>query len=681
MTYDGAPIEAIIDTGSELNICTKKVFMNYFPGRTLTKNHRYMMDANGGKSLLAGVMKDVELDVGELSTVANIHVGAEQPFGLLLGRPWQRGNFISIDEKQEGTYLIFKDPETQQPSHEMLVVPEQRVFALQDGDKTAGYLNIDSESGEIYYDTAEEEEDVFEEYTPRCNTIFVPEDTNVFAIAFREHLKKLEKSNKESEQGSATPETMTTDLVSIPTKIATATSCDDDIASAIAMIADSSRVSNPENEEAFINAFEQHMNANIKDATVDMTTKESSDSQNSNSVKYHIKALLDGLLDNQFKESEHLRAMDHHSNPLCSLSDITSSGSSQENGSQYMTLKDLINEQPPLADHLLDILSQEELSNDTQDQFLPAKFPFGSYGKNLRSSLPDRDLQYIPSRIKGQEHAPIYGPFQDVYLDHASNTYLENYPNGFGDLQEALELEDMMSSDSESDYDPEVRRHDHWVRRMRILCQGAESRLKSRRMKEYIRKILRNAEKHTSDRIRKNLEYMARWYLTHAYEETNPPFEDEDPSCEITAEPEDADNPFKKEWDRLAKESAAVYENFHQSNTISAQEPNLNIQYALIPEDYTKNTWYESMRLIVGGTSDSDSPELTQSSSNSDEMNYLPLYRGSSESDTSLFPFNSDITTSPKEDDLSGGERALQRAKFYEAVEQARMSNSSLELN
>ncbi|KAF8200014.1 hypothetical protein K438DRAFT_1966350 [Mycena galopus ATCC 62051] len=45
------------------------------------------------------------------------------PFSLLLGQLWQRGNLVSIDERDEGTYLIFKDRETRTLHYELLAVP------------------------------------------------------------------------------------------------------------------------------------------------------------------------------------------------------------------------------------------------------------------------------------------------------------------------------------------------------------------------------------------------------------------------------------------------------------------------------------------------------------------------------------------------------------------------------
>jgi len=83
-----------------------------------------MNDANGGTGILTGMVENVRLDFGGVSTRANLYVGEHVPFDLLLGRPWQRGNYVSIDELEDGTYLIFKDPRTLQPKYSVLVTPD-----------------------------------------------------------------------------------------------------------------------------------------------------------------------------------------------------------------------------------------------------------------------------------------------------------------------------------------------------------------------------------------------------------------------------------------------------------------------------------------------------------------------------------------------------------------------------
>lgn len=83
-----------------------------------------MNDANGGEGYLKGRVNGVNLVCGGVLTKANLYVGENPLFDLLLGRPWQRGNFVSIDERPKGTYLVFKDLENMTPRYEYLVVPE-----------------------------------------------------------------------------------------------------------------------------------------------------------------------------------------------------------------------------------------------------------------------------------------------------------------------------------------------------------------------------------------------------------------------------------------------------------------------------------------------------------------------------------------------------------------------------
>ncbi|KAJ7678043.1 hypothetical protein DFH06DRAFT_1316829 [Mycena polygramma] len=87
-----------------------------------------MNDANGGRGQLRGYVHDVEFSCGGVPTTTDLWVSQQAPFELLLGRPWQRGNLVSIDEREEGTYLIFKDALTRQPRYELLAIPYERVM-------------------------------------------------------------------------------------------------------------------------------------------------------------------------------------------------------------------------------------------------------------------------------------------------------------------------------------------------------------------------------------------------------------------------------------------------------------------------------------------------------------------------------------------------------------------------
>jgi hypothetical protein len=88
-------------------------------------------DANGGQGKLGGMVKNVPLNCGEVMTQANLYVRTHVPFELLLGRPWQRGNYVSIDERLNGTYLLFKDPKTLEPRYEILVNIDEALPRIQ----------------------------------------------------------------------------------------------------------------------------------------------------------------------------------------------------------------------------------------------------------------------------------------------------------------------------------------------------------------------------------------------------------------------------------------------------------------------------------------------------------------------------------------------------------------------
>jgi hypothetical protein len=60
-----------------------------------------------------------------------LYVGTHVPFELLLGRPWQRGNYVSIDEQLNGTYLLFKDTKTLEPRYEILVAVDRAALEIQ----------------------------------------------------------------------------------------------------------------------------------------------------------------------------------------------------------------------------------------------------------------------------------------------------------------------------------------------------------------------------------------------------------------------------------------------------------------------------------------------------------------------------------------------------------------------
>ena len=125
MECDGHSIQAIIDTGSQLNIVSEGACNAKIRRPIDRKTSVSMNDANGGEGNLHMIVENIPLNCGGVMTQANLYVGSHVPFNLLLGRPWQRGNFVSIDERRDGTYLLFKDPQNlEEARYEVLVTPD-----------------------------------------------------------------------------------------------------------------------------------------------------------------------------------------------------------------------------------------------------------------------------------------------------------------------------------------------------------------------------------------------------------------------------------------------------------------------------------------------------------------------------------------------------------------------------
>ncbi|KAJ7162012.1 hypothetical protein C8R46DRAFT_1222148 [Mycena filopes] len=119
---NGKTVIAIVDTGSMLNMVSRPAWRTYMSHHSMDiTRHINMGDANGGQAQLRGYLKDVSMVMGGVETTASFWVGEKVPFEVLLGRPWQRGNFVSIEERCDGTYLVFKDPETEDNQYKLLV--------------------------------------------------------------------------------------------------------------------------------------------------------------------------------------------------------------------------------------------------------------------------------------------------------------------------------------------------------------------------------------------------------------------------------------------------------------------------------------------------------------------------------------------------------------------------------
>ena len=138
VTLHGKEVWAIVDTGSEMNIISNKVVSNLKEGVAVRLQPGVRMrDANNGESEMMGEITDILINVAQVPTYTNIYVKRDAPFDLLLGRPWQQHNLVSIDERIDGTFLQFKD-EFGQPEFEYktskfirkLEAPGHRIFTV-----------------------------------------------------------------------------------------------------------------------------------------------------------------------------------------------------------------------------------------------------------------------------------------------------------------------------------------------------------------------------------------------------------------------------------------------------------------------------------------------------------------------------------------------------------------------
>jgi hypothetical protein len=126
MVINGKVVTVIIDSGSMVNVVHERICKNIIQQPVDITETITMKDANGGEGLLKGLVSNVTLTCGAVKTIADFYVGEDVAFDCLLGRPWQRDNKVDISERDDGTYLVFKDPETLEPTFEVLAAPDGR---------------------------------------------------------------------------------------------------------------------------------------------------------------------------------------------------------------------------------------------------------------------------------------------------------------------------------------------------------------------------------------------------------------------------------------------------------------------------------------------------------------------------------------------------------------------------
>jgi len=97
LIYNEQPVTAIIDTESQLNIIHESLAFELQMPIDQTKKI-IMKDANREMGNLGGLIENVVLRSGTFEPTATLWVGDQVSFSLLLGRPWQNGNYVQIRE-------------------------------------------------------------------------------------------------------------------------------------------------------------------------------------------------------------------------------------------------------------------------------------------------------------------------------------------------------------------------------------------------------------------------------------------------------------------------------------------------------------------------------------------------------------------------------------------------------
>jgi hypothetical protein len=108
LMYKGSKMcRAIIDTGSSINVITEAYQQKIMPNHPVNRQKvGKLLDANGGMQYTIGTIPDVRFMLGGKGTVCHLNIHKDAPYPLLLGRPWQKENMISIMEKPSGTHFI-----------------------------------------------------------------------------------------------------------------------------------------------------------------------------------------------------------------------------------------------------------------------------------------------------------------------------------------------------------------------------------------------------------------------------------------------------------------------------------------------------------------------------------------------------------------------------------------------
>ena len=138
---NGVTTKALIDPGSEMDIISEKTWMDIETPMDPTAK-LVMEDAGAHLLPMKGICRNVTLQAGSLSTTANLWV-ARIAFPLLLGRPWQRRNRISIEERKSGTWLCHRGGPGDTKLWQICALPAKNSAPFLEGDHPENPITLD----------------------------------------------------------------------------------------------------------------------------------------------------------------------------------------------------------------------------------------------------------------------------------------------------------------------------------------------------------------------------------------------------------------------------------------------------------------------------------------------------------------------------------------------------------
>ncbi|KZS96594.1 hypothetical protein SISNIDRAFT_463376 [Sistotremastrum niveocremeum HHB9708] len=124
----GRPLMATIDPGSQVDLMSQDTFNQL--SLLLQKDHpmkiRGVNKGQAGLMPTSGVAMDVPVMIGAIRTQAHFFVG-DSSITVILGRPWMRANMVSLDERLDGTFVVFKNSVNGEVIGELNSLPPERI--------------------------------------------------------------------------------------------------------------------------------------------------------------------------------------------------------------------------------------------------------------------------------------------------------------------------------------------------------------------------------------------------------------------------------------------------------------------------------------------------------------------------------------------------------------------------